>query len=567
MKLPQRESRHVSRRVSRQVSKLGIAQWATLLRAIPVRAGLGAVLLVSLFACAPATYPGYWLAWEGFTPIFNVTRTNALAAVATMPDLWRGVGGASFYLSRPFILFGSDPTVAVRIGFMLSLLLGALGCYSWLQRRLGDQAAGLAGVLYLLAPPLLATVYLRGSLSDATIVALLPLALAGLATYRQTNGIGAAGIAVIAMLWMWQTQAGLALFATILLLAYALLVERSWLAALIVVVSGAAGATSVAALWQVSAAAPVVFGEHFVYPFQLFGQTWPSATSIAGEQDSALFQIGLAALLYTMLFGLLAFGNFTQNRAIAVPTIRRLWFFCFGGILLFTLATLPLSAPFWQWSHADRLLTYPWQLLLLTLPLWAMTAGALPTVHPFFRQPPVWLVLVVVVVLNSYPYLTASYTQVPAPPTPVATFGEQNEIVILAASLQENRQPRTAELALTWQTLHPLPVDYNIFFQALRVDQETQQSQRQNQATTGTAGASAETLTVVRQLDQQPLANQRPATSWQPGEIFTATYQLDLEEIPTGTALVYYFGYYDWRDGKRLPVDLGIDDKLIVYGQ
>ncbi len=553
MKLPQR------------VSMRGISRWTISLQGIPLRAGFGAVLLVTIFACAPATYPGYWLALEGFTPIFNVTRTNALAAIALTPDLWRGVGGATFYLSRPFILFGSDPTVAVRIGFMLSLLLGALGCYSWLQRRLGDQAAGLAGVIYLLAPPLLATVYVRGSLSDATIVALLPLALAGLATYRQTGAISAAGIAVIATLWMWQTQAGLALFATVLLLAYALLVERSWLVALVVVGSGAAGATGLAALWQVTAPAPVVFGDHFVYLFQLFQQTWQVAPSVSGWQDGYPFQLSLAALLYTALVGLLTFGNFTQKRALALPVVRRLWLFCIGGILLLTIATLPFSAPIWQWSHADRLLTYPWQLLLLTLPLWAMTAGALPTVHPFFRQPPVWLVLVVVVVLSSYPYLTANFTQVPAPPTPVAIFGEQNEIVILAASLQEDRQPRTTELALTWQTLRPLTVDYTVFFQALRIDQDNHQSQ--SQSTTGTAGLSQETLTVVRQLDQQPLANERPATSWQPGEIFTATYQLDLAEIPEDAALVYYFGYYDWRDGRRLPVNLGIDDKLIVYGQ
>ena len=38
---------------------------------------------------------------------------------------------------------------------------------------------------------------------------------------------------------------------------------------------------------------------------------------------------------------------------------------------------------------------------------------------------------------------------------------------------------------------------------------------------------------------------------------------IDLDEKP----LRYYFGYYDWRDGVRLPVDGGIDDKLVFYGQ
>jgi len=522
---------------------------------MPVRAGFGAVLIIGIFACAPATYPGYWQALEGFTPIFNVTRTNALATVALTPDLWRGVGGATFFLSRPFILFGSDPTTAVRIGFILCLLLGALGCYSWLQRRLGDQAAGLAGALYLLSPPLLATVYLRGSLSDAMLVALLPLALAGLATYSQTGTINGAVIAVIATLWMWQTQAGLALFATVLLFAYALLVEESWLAALIVVVSGAAGATTLAPLWSVTAASPVTFGDHFVYLFQLFRQTWQLAPSIAGWQDEYPFQLGLAALLYTILGALLLFGRVSKRQANALSVDRRLWIFCAGGILVLTLATLPISAPLWQWSHADRLLTYPWQLLLLTVPLWTMTAAALPAAHPFFRRATVWLVLLLVALLNSYPYLTATFTQVPVPSDPVAIFGEQNEIVILAASLQENRQPRSTELALTWQTLQPLPTDYNIFFQALQIDQD-----KRNEAST-------ERLIVVQQLDQPPLQDGQPTTSWQPGEIFTTTYQLNLDSLADDSALVYYFGYYDWRDGTRLPINLGIDDKLILYGQ
>jgi hypothetical protein len=538
-------------------------------RGLPVRVGFGAVLLLGLFAWAPATYPGYWQALEGFIPIFNVTRTGALATVAATPDLWRGIGGATFLLSRPFILFGSEPTVAVRIGFILSFLLGALGCYSWLQGRLGDRAAGLAGVIYLFAPPLLATVYIRGSLSDATIVALLPLALAGLAAYHQTRAISAAGIAVIATLWMWQTQAGLALFATVLLLAYALLVERSWLVALIVGVSGAAGLTSLAAIWETSAPSPVVFADHFVYFFQFFQQTWQQAPSIAGWQDGYPFQLGLVALLYTVLYGVLAFSKHGRQSTATKPIVRRLWLFSVGAILLLTVATLPISAPFWQWSGADRLLTYPWQLLLLTLPLWAMAAGALPTVHPLFRQTPLWIVLLVVVVLNSYPYLTADYTQVAAPATPVAIFGSQSEIVILAASLTENRQPRITELALTWQALRPLPFDYNVFFQALRIDQDNQQSSRSPETPStplSSPGTTDQTLTIVRQLDRQPLDAAQPATRWQPGEIFTTTYVLDLAELPDDAALVYYFGYYDWRDGSRLPVNLGIDDKLIVYG-
>jgi hypothetical protein len=533
-------------------------------QSIAVRAGFGALLLLSVFAWAPATYPGYWQALEGFTPVFNVTRTSALANVAVTPDLWRGVGSATFLLSRPFLLLTGNPTLAVRIGFILCFLLGSLGCYSWLQQRLGDRAAGLAGVIFLFAPPLLATVYIRGSLSDATIAALLPLALAGLASYSQTRTLSAAGIAVIATLWMWQTQAGLALFATVLLLAYALLVEQSWLAGLIVLVSGAAGGTSLASVWTTSGPAPVVFSDHFVYLYQLFRQQWLQAPSTVGWQDSFPLQLSVVALLYLVWSGLLLLRR-QQTGPGHEPMLRRLWLFSTVVALLLTLATLQISAPLWQWSHAERLLTYPWQLALLALPLWAAAAGLLPTRQPVLRQTPTWVALLFVVLLGSYPYLTADFTEVTIPNTPVAIFGGQNDIVILDAALTENRQPRTTELDLTWQVLRPLPFDYNIFFQALRIEQS---GQTESGATTNDAAPPTETtLSVVGQLDRQPLTADAPPMSWQPGEIFTATYQLDLTTVADDVPLVYYFGYYDWRDGVRLPVNLGIDDKLIIYGK
>jgi hypothetical protein len=98
-----------------------------------------------------------------------------------------------------------------------------------------------------------------------------------------------------------------------------------------------------------------------------------------------------------------------------------------------------------------------------------------------------------------------------------------------------------------------LPFDYNVFFQALAEDAQ---------------GG----LQPVAQLDVQPQEGLRPATTWQAGEILTDTYRLDLAAVAPaidvgGPALTYHFGYYDWRDGARLPVDGGRDDKVTFYGR
>lgn len=508
------------------------------------RLGFWVVLLLGVFAWAPATYPGYWQGLEGFVPVFNTAQSNLLASIATEPDFWRGMGSETFLLAHPLLLLGFSSTAAVRITFLFALLLGGLGIYVWLRPCLGDRSAGLAGLLYMLAPPVLATIYIRSSLSDALILALLPMALAGVTTYANSRSPTAAAVCVIAVVWMWRTQAGLAALATVLLLLYVWLVERHRLSLLVVATSAAAGAVSLFSVWSVQAAAPVVFAEHLLDLHQLFGVGWQVAPSIPSWQDGYPFQLGFLICALSILS--LWRWRIVEGRAVDRHT-RRLLAFCFVTALLLILLTLRVSAPLWHWTGGNVLLSYPWQLLLLSAPLLAATAGSLPTLVEELRRLPYWGVLVALVVVSSYPLLTTEFTGVTPPERPLAVFGANNQLVVLNTTLQENENPREAILTITWQSLQPLDFDYNVFLQALTGDDAAPQ--------------------VVAQLDQQPFNGERPATRWRPGEILTDHYRLDLSNVETVAELRYHFGYYDWRDGKRLPFDGGIDDKMIFYGQ
>jgi len=508
-----------------------------------LRIGFWAVLFLGIFAWAPATYPGYWQALEGFAPVFNVAQPGRLATIAMVPDLWRGSGAATFLVARPWLLIGADAVTATRIAFIFCFLLGGLGIYVWLRDRLGDRAAGLAGLIYMLAPPFLATVYVRGSLSDALIVGLLPIALAGVAIYAQSGSVSAAGITLIALGWMWQTQAGLSVFCSVLLLLYALLVERSPLATLVVCLSTAAAVATIFPLLAMQVPTSVQFDDHFVALFQLFRTQWAVAPSLPGWQDQYPFQLGLVALIFSMI----AFWLWCIQRPIQVPPItNRLLCFGWVGLVFCGFAATAGSALLWQGSGASRLLTYPWQLLLLTGPFLAVTAGSLPIIHRQLQQTPYWAALVLLTVFASYPNVTPDFTLYTPPSKPAAVVGN-NEIVILSATLTENRQQQAATLAVTWQPIEVIDVDYNIFFQALQ--------------------GEAQELTVAAQLDAQPLGEEKPATAWRPGEILTNTYQLDLTSIAPTVPLQYHFGYYDWQTGLRLPVDGGIDDKMVFYGK
>ena len=528
-----------------------------------VRIGFWTVLCLSVFAWAPTTYPGYWRALEGYVPLFNATTIQAVADVATTPDVWRGMGSATFMLVQPLLLLGMGLEAAVRAVFAFALIAGGLGVYIWLQSALGDRAAGLAGVLYMLAPPFLAAIYIRGSLSDALIMGLLPLVLAGLRVFRVRRTPAAAGAAVFSLLWMWRVQAGLAVFATLLLLLYVLLIERDRLSTFIVCTGAVAGLVSLIPLWSIQGPPPVAFYDHFVYFFQLFGNGWQVAPSIAGWQDGYPFQLGFAVVAFSIVALWLRYAG--RDEALA-PFTARLWTFCIVATIGLILLSLNMSQPLWRITSADRLLRYPWQLLLLATPWLVTIAASLPRLNRTLHTTPYWSVLMALAVLSSYPYLTTSFTQLDAPAQPVAAVGQpyqddaqqqpdqRDQFIVLAAAVSAGAptETATAQLNVTWQTLQPLAFDYNVFFQAL-AEEDGQ-------------------TTVVAQLDTQPLQGLQPATSWQPGEIFTDTYQLDLSGVAPAARsdLRYIFGYYDWRDGQRLLVTdaAGItDDKLVLYGQ
>ncbi|MBI1297704.1 hypothetical protein GC175_22440 [bacterium] len=508
--------------------------------------GLWIVLLLPVFAWAPAAYPGYWQTLQGFAPIFTTRYLSPISEIGTVADLWRGAGSAAFLLTNPLSQLGLAPTTSVRLMFILAVITGGVGIYLWLQPRFGDRAAGLAGLLYTLAPPLLNTIYVRGNLADAVVLALLPAVLAGTTLYRATRSPATIGLAVVALLWIWRTQAGLAVWISLIVLLYVLLVERDRLAALAVAVTAAAALLSLIPLWAIQGPPPAVFAAYFLDGYQILA---------GGGNPAQPFTLGFALLAFGIIAAWLLWRRRSRNEADLVTplSLRRqqdmLLIFSISAAVVAVLLTLRISAPLWSITQADRLLTYPGQILLPVLPFLAAWAGSLPALLIPLQQRSYWAVLVTVPVLAAAPYLTPTFTQFPAPDVPVAVFGERADIVLLTATVDEStiNGGGSAVLDVAWQPLQPITFDYNIFFQALR------------------ANPSGDGYDVVAQLDTQPLPD-RPPTLWQPGEIFTATYTLNLPLDPAAVNLRYYYGFYDWRDGSRLPLNSG-DDKVILYGE
>ena len=182
------------------------------------------LLLLSLFAWAPLLYPGYLQVHSGFLPVFNLADLAAssnklswLPTIGVSSDLLRGEGPLAYWLALLLRPFAGD-VGAVKGIFALSILAGGLGVAAWTRRSLAgwadrrdiiERAAGLAAVVFMLWPPLLATVYVRGALAEAVLMGLLPWALWGVSGVRcQVSRSPQRSVVEVAMIWRCQTGDG-----------------------------------------------------------------------------------------------------------------------------------------------------------------------------------------------------------------------------------------------------------------------------------------------------------------------------------------------------------------------
>lgn len=499
-----------------------------------------ATALLALFACAPLLYPGNMATHAGFLPVFNLADLAAtgdklhwLPTVGVAPDLWRGEGPLAYWLAlllRPLV----GDLAAIKVVFAGSLLLGATA-------MLGRGAKGLLrAVLFLCWPPLLMTLYVRGALAETLFMALFALAFAIANdqlkitnTGQQLAGFGFRPLSfllfTVSFLLFW-TQPGLALWATMLLLAW-MLAQRQGRVALASALGALLGGGSYWAMHRGLPSPALDVASHVVYPFQLLSPTWGFGVSIAGWQDTLPLQLGFAGLGLAALAFLL---RPSRSEAFFSSLLT--------GCCLLVILLLTLIRPLWQLAPLAATLTYPWQLYALVGPLLIWLAGEAVDAVPGLMVRPAFAALVAWVVLVSYPYLAPRFTQVQPDPARPQIF-EPARVTLLENAVQAPAAPLGATQALTvtlaWQPLQPLDFDYNVFIHA-----------------TDAAGNR------VAQWDGQPLAagSRAPMTQWAVGEVVTSEYRLDL---PAGSAPRHLLiGLYNWQTGERLAVNG--DDKVIV---
>jgi len=519
-----------------------------------LRSGCFAIVLifgiVTILAIAPLAYPGFFQTHSGFLPAFNTAHPADAPNWGRLADLVRGEGKLPYLLTWPFFKLSGSGVTAVKWGYGLAFLLGALGTYLWARRWLGVRGGLLAAVVYTTLPWHLSTVYVRGAYAEAWLWAWWPFIL--WAVDRLAHGgpgprwarVAVGLLALGGTLW---TQLGLAVvfFLGIMLAVNLWIWTRRWerIAWILIVLLFIA----VGFLAQ-RPQARVPFADQFLYPFQLL--------SAGSRADGLSFQLGLAAVgLSTVAVVLkVAMGRHdlkTEERKEgeeAEAAFGRAFWSWVVVLAAIMLLTMPLTAPIWKAIGLDELVTTPWQLLALAgLPL-AFLAGSIIRLDRRLGELPAWAGLTALVLLASTPALAPRFTRVDPGPEPVALFrpvgtgATSAGITLLEADIQSPTEiTPTLTLTLTWQVTEPVTDDYTVFVHLLDASGDK-----------------------VAQRDARPCSGDCPTNAWQPGQIVVDRHSLDLAALP-GPAGPYRLalGLYLLDGGERAAV-VGRDDQMVL---
>lgn len=531
------------------------------------------VVLLTVFAFAPLTYPGFFQTQAGFLPIYNLyDLENHLGHLSWAPtvgrtfDLFRGEGPLPYYLAEIFRGLGASAAAAIKWVYGLCFVLAALATYGWGKGWLEPRAALIAAVVYTYIPYHLVVVYVRGSLAEALAFALLPLTFWAIRVairkgFSSPLDLRYVVIGLLPLLALGYTNLGLTALCILLLIVYTWIEARSLRVlarvSLFLVPSFIALAVLMVAERQESW---VDFYQHFVYLFQLFSITWGYGRSVPGWGDTMSFQLGLAPLGLALISIPIIIPLIIRSRSEPAPfEPGRVLLFFMGLALVMVLLLLWPTAFFWRTTGLSRLVIYPWQVLIFASLGLAVLAGSVVAWNKHLASFPLQAGLITLVVLGSYSYLSPRtfYFEIDFTPKakkphfhdvepqgPLSAILGDNQVALLEHRLEGPlRHGATVRLNVLWQALRPMDEDYTVFVHAIDRDG-----------------------TIWGQRDAEPKEGEHPTSEWELGEVVWDRYELRIDVDGPREGYQLEVGLYRPDTGQRLKVGEN-DDKVIIYEQ
>ncbi|MFB0537814.1 MAG: hypothetical protein ACETWR_22845 [Anaerolineae bacterium] len=536
------------------------------------------LFLLTIFAFAPLTYPGFLQSHSGFLPIYNLYDLELnlgdfswAPTVGRWYDFLRGEGVLPYYVAELFRWLGASGAEAIRWSYGLSFVLSAWAMYGWAKRLWGGKAALIAAVVYTYLPYHLAVVYVRGTLAEAWAFVGFPLLLWSLHNLV-TEEVGSkryrhAATSALLCVALFLTHVGLTLCLILLAMAWVLVGQpgrvlarkTGWplLALAAGLVLGLLALVPTIFKNGFSLVSPVDFYQHFVYPFQLFSAAWGYGASVEGWQDAMPLQLGLVpvglAIVSVILIARSPISNLQSPFSIRLR--RTLLFWQLATLVLVALVLSP-TALLWRIAGLSHLLSYPWQLLSLIGLTTSLLAGSIVALDRRLAAFPLGAGLVALAVLASYGYLSPRFIDFSIDFTPlaedshvydmepvglpVAVLGD-NQIALLDYRVEGPlRHGATVRLNVLWQALKPLDADYTVFVHA--VDGE---------------GA------IWSQRDTAPQEDEYLTTEWGLGEIVQDRYELQIDLAGPREGYQLVVGMYASETGERLKMPEGTTEVIL----
>jgi uncharacterized membrane protein len=299
------------------------------------------------------------------------------------PDLNFGYGEPTFNFNAPLIYYLSSSFHALGFSFVAaqSLACFALLCLAGLSMYLlageffGPRGGLVSAVAYLLAPYLLAALYVRYALADYTAFASMPMAFWGLyryATRGRFRDLFVGALAVCLLVLSSNSVSLIAFPALLLLPGWLFAAHRDWRALVRGLWCLALGLGLSAFFWLPALAERnfvhvyrrlegyLDFHNHFVYLRQFFFSRWGYGLSLPGPEDGMSFAIGPVHLL---LVG--AALLFVRRVHRAQRRAGLLVSFFLALLLLSTFFASQASTFLWERLSLLHPLQFPWRFLSL----------------------------------------------------------------------------------------------------------------------------------------------------------------------------------------------------------
>lgn len=501
------------------------------------------VALLSVFALAPLTYPGFFQSHSGFWSVFNLfdLESNLWGNLGWVPTeavgyaVLRGEGPLPYLLAEFLRWLGLGGVGAIKTVYAVGFVASGLGAYLLGRELFGARAGLVAAVVYLYLPYHLATVYVRGAFGEAWAFVLYPLILLCLEKYLHGGRWRWASGVVLLYAALALTNLGLAVLYVLILLAYALLLGPSRRmkgrsALLLLAGVGLSLFLQVPAVLRngVLIEKGGDFFEHFVYPFQLLSASWGYGASVAGWEDTMPLQLGLVATGLTLLTAMLL----PSSNGVRPGLREKATFFVVAALAMVLMLLHPASF-LWRASLLSTMLRYPWQLLALIGLVLSLASGAVVGMARQLACLPWQAALVTLAILSSYGYLSPHFTDVQVGGSPVAVLGDR-----MALLAYEREGPllhgATVRLTLQWQSLQLMDTDHTVFVHIV----DTQGK-------------------IWGQRDAMPADGERPTSSWGLGEIVKDQHELTIDVEGPREGYTIEIGVYVRETGERLPLSGG----------